>query len=1108
MASDQSRAVYRALLANDAGVALWDAETTLVQTSPRPGVPDPDQVTGLTLTSSGEQAEGTHLRILTLRGGLPEIDGATFVWRNSTDDTDEYRGWEPPGTISGYEAVRVAPSGTLVSTARPHAISLADGTVVTAYQTDDSGRAPADDGIEVSVRSPTADTWSTVTVYSTSFALPTSQAFHPCLLRLPSGRLHLYHWVFDPVTATTGLGNVRMWYSDDDGATWALGQSYCLADDVAYASTTGAGLGGYILGRLRCAYANGQVLLVAHLQARDTDLDYLDTLAQWHSTDDGVSFKLVNGAWSTDDVADSGGMLPEVLAAGSGFVVLYLTAIDRKPRARVVSSASYDLEVATAYDVASATEAWATVAGKVLVLGDLGACVDETGAIFAFGRQPTVTGEGILVRSTDGGVTWSGVGQGSSTAGLTTWWAANDVATYPTAFSACPSQGRIVMVGTFTADPGTADPSLVAIYLGGYSTHTLPGYTRFARQDERVSWERTWLPFDEPGDTYWTAAGAGSDALGSGALTVTTTIAQTRSYTRAPTSSVDHGIIAEYSVEVTSGGSLSTNQVACLVRVDDGTEGWVVVIRHTATGFRVADATAATTIATVTLSGRVDIRVALGKDADGNGAVRVWYRDADATHPADRFWILGASSDALTDNAGAAGANAITWGHLTASASTSVWHRFLDVSDIYAGKTRLCSGQTNPDDLGAREFSPRGTYVDGGLILSATDGPTVRGDLWSVEASDDYPLARILPHNGQPSPRVLARWDSATQADVAVRWSEIGDASVGCDTIAIGLFGSTIGRVEIAGYDADTSAWVTLAAVNLYDGLEALPYVRDGNVVRPSTTAPADSPTLVREEVRGAYAWTYSAGHYAWEIQANTEGKWTNATTRRPVLRVDAASIDPTSGTLHIIPRDVVIVLHLAGVVYSGIRLRVPVPSSTIPRPPGGIHELGSLVVGPVVLMPEDYSWGRVVETDTATEIIEQADGTSTSRVRAVPRRLVEVGWVDGIETSAAVDPGGEADPDYLLASAASGALAAALVGTTPTVLDGIHRAQSGAAGHVVYLPRLVKGGASDVAVLLNRRGQHLYGRLEGPVRVENVLGEELDTELVRVATLTIREEV
>jgi hypothetical protein len=75
-------------------------------------------------------------------------------------------------------------------------------------------------------------------------------------------------------------------------------------------------------------------------------------------------------------------------------------------------------------------------------------------------------------------------------------------------------------------------------------------------------------------------------------------------------------------------------------------------------------------------------------------------------------------------------------------------------------------------------------------------------------------------------------------------------------------------------------------------------------------------------------------------------------------------------------------------------------------------------------------------------------------------------------------------------------------------VLDGIHRAQSGATGHVVYLPRLVKGGASDVAVLLNRRGQHLFGRLEGPVRVENVLGEELDTELVRVAALTIREEV
>lgn len=1110
MASDVSRSTYRALVPHDTGIELWDDETTIVQTAPRPGVPDPDQVTGLALSTSGGQSEGGSLRLLTLQGGLPEIDGATFVWRNTADASTAWRGWEPPTVLAANETVRSAPSGTLVATAKPHAIGLPDGTVVCAYQTDDTSRTPADDGIEVSVRSPTAGTWSTVTVYSTSFALPTLQAFHPCLMRLPNGRLHLYHWVFDPTSATTGNANVRMWYSDDDGASWALGQSYCLRDDVAYASTTGSGLGGYVLQRLRAAYSEGQVLLVAHIQARDTDLTYLDTMAQWASNDHGVSFDLVNGAWATADAGDVGAMLPEVLAAGLGFVVIFLTASDRKPQARSIAAAAYDLESATAVSVAASTEAWATVSGAVLVLGDLAACADETGAIFVFGRQPTVTGEGIVMWSTDGGVTWDGVGQGSSTAGLTTWWSCNDVATYPTAFTVCPSQGRMAMLSTFAADPGTLDPSLYAMYLGGYSTLTLPGFSRFARQDERISWERTWLPFDTPDATYWAAAGAGTGAISGAGLTITTTAAQQRYYTRAPTGSIDEGVIIEYAMSVTSGGSVTTNACSVIVRLDDGVNGYAVVVRHSATAIRLYDLISGVQIGSpITAappSAGVCVRLALGLSASATGAVAMWYR-ASGTAP-DREWTVGPTSSALTDNAGAAGANLIQWGHTTNASSVSVWTRFLDVSSGWTGKTRLCDGQTNPDDLLGREYSPAGVYVDDGVVLSAVDGPTVRGDLWTIAAEDDYPLSRILPHLGQPSPRVFARWDAATQADIAVRWSDIGDGSLGSDTIAVGLYGSTVPRVQVYGYDAGTSAWVSIGTVDLFDGLEALPYTRDGVAVRPSAVAPTDSPTLLRQEVRGGYAWTYSSGHYTWPIASSTEGKWTNATTRRPVLRVTGAtSLDPTTGTLHIVPSSAVIVVHLAGTTYSGIRLRVPAPSSTIPRPPGGLHEIGALVVGSVVLLPEDYSWGRVIETGTEVDVIRQADGTKTSRARSPAARIVEVGWTGGVEQSGALNASGTADPDYMLASAATGALAAALRGTTPTVLDGVHVEMGGAHGHALYLPALPKGGASDVLAVLNRRGQHMYCRAVGPVRIETVLGEETTTELVRVATWPLEEE-
>lgn len=1122
MASDASRAINRVLAPHDSSIQIWNAECSLSGLSPRPGVPEPDQATRLVLDSSGSQSAGGHLRVVTLHAGVPEIDGARFAWRNNSDASTLWRGWEPPATISGYEGLRAAPSGTLVSCSSPHSLGLADGTVVAVYQTDDSGRAPDDDGIEVSVRSPTADTWSTVTVYSTSFALPSGQGFHPCLLELPSGRLQLYHWVFDPVSGTLGNANVRMWYSDNQGATWAVGASYVLREDVPYnTASIGAGVTGYVLQRLRCAYFEGQVVLVAWLQALDTAIDHRDTIAQWYSDDDGASFRTVNDAWSGLAASTAGGMLPEVLATDQGLVLLYISPSDRKPRARRIAAAAYDFETASAVSVAQSAEAWATVTttagttspstgSTVLAIGDLAACVDETGAILVWGRQPTVAGEGVVLRSEDGGDTWTHLGQGSSTSGWSMWWQANDTATYPTDMTVAPSQGRVCMVSRFAANPGTGDDSLVVVYLGGYTTMTLPGYSRFGQETERVSWERTWLPFDPPASTYWTAIGAGSQTLSNLALSIVTTAAQTAYNSRTPLGTLDEGLIVEYDLTLSSGGSVTTMAVSVLLRLDDGAEGYAVSIRHSTTGFRLFDQVAGTAIGAVVTdaapSSGLEVRIAVGKDASGNGAVAVWYRAK--SNAADRVWTVGPSSSALTDNAGAAGSNLLSWGHQVNAASTSVWRRVLDVSDQWAGRTRLCEGQTNPDDLLGRTYSARGVYLDDGLILRAVDGPTVRGDLWSIEADDEAPLVRVLAHGTTPSPRVPARWDADVQTDIAVQWSDVGDTLLGCDSVLIGLFGSTIGRVQIDGYDDDTSSWVTIATVDTFDGLEALPYTRVGQSVGPSSTAPGDSPTLLRQEARGWYAWTYaSSTHYSWPVRSATEGKWTNATTRRPVLRVEAGSTHPASGTLHLVPDQVAIVLHLGGVAYSGLRLRVPAASSTVPRPPDGEHQLGTLVIAPVVPLPEEYSWGRVLETEGGAELVEQADGTRSSRVRAVPARLFEVGWTGGVDTSAARSPTHDADPDYLLLSSRSGATPAALRHTTPTVLEGVLRELDGEHGLAVYLPRVPKGDEDDVALLLNRREQLHLVRMQGPVRVEVVVGEELDTELVRIATVTLREE-
>ena len=59
----------------------------------------------------------------------------------------------------------------------------------------------------------------------------------------------------------------------------------------------------------------------------------------------------------------------------------------------------------------------------------------------------------------------------------------------------------------------------------------------------------------------------------------------------------------------------------------------------------------------------------------------------------------------------------------------------------------------------------------------------------------------------------------------------------------------------------------------------------------------------------------------------------------------------------------------------------------------------------------------------------------------------------------------------------------------------------------VVYLPRIDKQELTTNQTL-NRRQQHALCRITSPVRLETVQGEETDTEVIRVATVTFTEDV
>jgi hypothetical protein len=1068
---DVSQTAHRGLLIPDPRIEIWEDECTgLEQAGPLPGVPVPAQDTKLALKTTGTQSAAGALVLQTLRSGFPGPDGASFVWRNDADATDHYRGWDVPAVLTGWEAVRWT-DGTglnLRETSDPHAVTLSDGTVLCAHYS--RNFVPLSYRVSVSIRHRTTGAWSHVLVYSQDTA-PTTD-FNPCLLVLPSGRVQLYHYVYD---STTTSSQVRMWFSDDGGATWSLGQDYCLDTPIAGSPQ-----------RLRVAFASNTVLLLAQgVSGSDNNLH------QYAANDEGTQFR------SVETLTNFGG--PHDIVSYQGlFLVFYVSATTNGPAFRRLGNANRALSdsVELSADSDPTTEVWRTGATD----GDLAACVDEAGAIYVFGRQPSVNQPCISMRSSDGGETWSGMGQSSVGSGVSVWWYANDASTYPRDFSATPQGGRILILHNWNANPGDEDDSLGCAYLGGWSTVVMPGYSRFPSELSRVSYERTWLPFELPGDLDWTrTAAAGLEDLTDGKLRVRAAAGDTNYYSKSPTSSLAQGFTWRHCMAQVDGGDITSDTCSILIRLGDGAAtSYAVRIRTSPAGFRVLDSAG-------TILGTVLIDMTTGIDfkfAIGIASFQMWYRPRSMDP--DRDFIAGPSSTTLP-NGGALG-NLLEWGVRTPGATDAEQHHWEShhAHGAYNGYG-LASGQENPAELFGRPFAapPFRTYVDDGVYVTANRGPTIRGDQWAIDTRYRYEKERVL----KGSKRVKHRTTTLGTQRFAYRLSTAGDAYAGNDIIGIGLFGCNVPNVKIYGYQS--GAWTLLANLQRYSGMDTLNYERAGNTVRcgPAAGNP-DNPYFLLNEFGGL------EGYFAYDATTSRrilemfEGRWVPSTSsgkRATIVLDDADSGDPASGnTGKLVPADSVILLHLQGQTYTGIAIEYVTPGGAVPTPPEAYFETGRHIVGPVIVHANDYSLGRVIELEDGVELDEARDRTVVSKVVAPPRRMVEYAWNELLDETGIRD----GDPDFVTLNTAAGSEPVASRGEAGFQYEGAVRLLNGKHSEVVYLatiPRLTGGGTSTV---LNRRGQFVLGRLTAPARIEMVGGEELDTEFYRTGVITAVEAV
>lgn len=1063
MGNDVSRSDYEAILIPDFRITkdqLWAAQSSYDEDAPQVGPITADDTSDAVIEASGTLTNGDALYLRTLHAGMPGINRAGFGWRSST--ANNWFGWDVPCSIAAYEGI----SGTAGSDSLnfhsseklyPSVISLSSGALLIASDSDVASTRQ----VRITYRAWESTTWSTDLLGDS--AATTTGHHHPRLVLLPTGRALLFYFVYDDDNSEA---QVALWYSDDPTggeSTWVEGARAVLPDPISTATNAPE--------RLRVAYnpLNGQILMLIRTAS--------STVSQYASRDLGTSFTLVKSGltMTRHDITVADGVFVVGYSDASLYLEIYRTG-----------SAFTDLSTLTAINATSVTAS-----------SEIALATADDGTVYAC-CNADVLGWGA---SADGGVTWLG---GWPADGGVSWSSAGGVLFADT--SATWHRGRIYLVGNQSA-PAADTGEISAAVLGGYSTVTLPPERRDQNIGRQAWWASGWVGHDSPA-VEMTDSSAGAPVLtrnNNGSWAVVTGAADTGRYDNESgavhtiTSGEEHVIRGSWAVN--SGVGSLYNQ---WTSASDSTQ---VQVRLTTTALTLRDVNGGSQIGSsvsITAGTRIDVKVAV----NGQNAA-CWYRTYTIDGP--RTWTLLASTTSLT-LAGAAASYRARF-EVTASSDVDLFERFRVGgrgsihSRNYSLGHSLADGIDTPAELFARPLPALGTaYVSDGAALRGRDGPTLRGETFTMEVTHPNPVENIIPREA-PSPRQY--WQAATAtAGMAIAWefwSTNTDLHTGQDTIGCYLGSWLCSHVRWQGYDADTSAWTTIATI---DRTRSVAFVRTGYSVQPATTGTGGTSRYYeRNELAGGYV--VFPGGAVRTIASNTEGNWDAGAIneKRPVIYLERTEVDnteDTSGTLTIVFPDSLTIAHLAGSnLYRGYRLVLHYSGSGAASPPGGKFKGGVAAIGPVVVLGKRTESQIRVAAEARVARYELPDGTERSRVIAAPRRIVSIplGTVD-LTTAR-----GDTDPDYVRGTSTSGGEPIAHRHDLPLLLRGVIDDTDGPHVPVVWIPRVRRGTPDTYTDVLGRAGGAVYGRLEWS-GYSGMLGDPEQAELVRLGEIVITEGV
>lgn len=1015
-------------------------ESSYTQAGPRVGVAVAQDDSAMVLDASGTQSAGGTLEIQTQRAGMPSGQQASFVWRAAA--SEDWRGWNPPWIFDDWAWVNR--STTADKWHHPHAVTLDDGSLLVAVVQDLQ--------YIVAYTVTTANAATPVTVFDHGAA--GTYSMQPALVRLPSGRILCFFW--REIDATHF--QIRMHYSDNDGATWTTGAKSCLPASVGAEPK-----------RIRVAYANGQILMLTW-RTNGTS----EEITQYASADIGCSFTEIETRTDTDRG------YPELAVVDNVFVCAWIgggltlgSTATYVPIVSRIASASQPLssaEEVLGVDAVSTTE-YATVAGGVFTDGELTLALDEDGCLYLLGRSMSSQ---ILyfTRSTDGGLTWSGLE-------LHPFYLWDDPGTYLTEMSMTFSTGRVAVLSTNVATPATSGPSLSIVWGGGYTSQPCPLDTDEIADPANVSgWDVVYAPYDLPGDlATWTktASGAAAETLTSSGLQLATTSPDAIYYSTSLTITHAAGIDVEARLNPSSSVS------AIEIRISDATPlQYEARVQISTTGLSLYDINAGATVGSVTttLGNGLRVRVSI----KGSAAVLA-YRTTSTD------WTEIACT-ALTSSAANAGGR-LRWGTITGATSTVTW-RYLAYNN---GDSIV--GRTSPNDLLGRWYGPRPLAVYDGVSIQARGGPTYQGEGWDINTRYDYPIANLFTTSQRSSRRQAWRstGDGAQEIAWKINQQLVGEQLLQSPLLAVSILEANFPACEIWGKTL-LGAWTKIGDISLiWQG--SLKYTRSGvRVVCDTSGGSSVADYLYRNCLKGCH-FKLAAGQVR-TIASNSDGVWgagaTGATAR--ITLSDAVVTDDASGSGgQIWLRDVVALVPFE-TAYTWFKLVIPAATTA-----EGYHRCKVMIGGAYVWGSEyGYSWAR--ELKTYVETTEGRTGIRSMRETAPPRYAVEVAWPDGVDTSG-IGVAEPPSPNWIVGW--TGGQPVANLGDTPYSLPGLLEELQGAVTPITVFRGATLPATSSTVTVIKNPALIVYGSIvTDTLRADNVVGIEGYSELMRLGTMRV----